>query len=277
HAQAPVVSIEGGEALSEDETLVLQQMFRKYDSIQIEHTFQQGFSGSTVLLIRPLHADGRPDAPVGGKIAGRQAILWEKKRYDSFVKDSLPPTTARIESDPSLPEKSHLGGLKYTFVRLPGGDLPVNLREYAANHDSEDVARFLSQSLFNGFKEQWWGQAQPYRFSLWQEYEFLLPPALILQAVAADAPPETTQGLHPLEEWSRIGGLRPGELVELENFTAQKIKRVAGILQVGAGGAPEAINRSSQVEVRGLDLLHKSFFRGELIRKLIGRVSATRD
>src|SRR5260370_14278657 len=194
-AHAPLVEIEGDETLGEDERLVLRQMFRKYDSIKIEHIFQQGFSGSTVMLVRPVNADGRSDALVVVKIAERQVILWEKKRYDSFVKDTLPPTTARIESDPALPEHSALGGLKYTFVRQSGDQMPVNLREYAANHDSGDVARFIRDSLYNGFKDAWWGQRQPYRFAAWQEYEFLLPPALLLQAEPPDAPPGTPRRL----------------------------------------------------------------------------------
>jgi hypothetical protein len=277
-AQAPVLEITDGDWLNSDERAVLQQMFQKYVSIHIEHVFQEGFSGSTVMLVRPKHADGRSDALVVVKIADRQAILWEKKRYDSFVRDTLPPTTARIESDPALPDKSALGGLKYTFVRLRGEDSPVNLYEYASTHSMEDVARFLHDALFNGFRQAWWGQAQTYRFSVWQEYDFLLPPALVVQALPMDGTlAATMRSLHPLDEWSRHGGLHPGELVELENFTAQKVKRAEGVVQLTAGAAPEAINRASRIDVQGLDLSVKTYFRGELVRKITGRVVQTRN
>ncbi|MEP7287732.1 MAG: Clp protease N-terminal domain-containing protein [Chloroflexota bacterium] len=275
--QTPVPPINGGESLSDDERLVLQQMFQRYDEIKIEHIFHGGYSGTTVVLVRPVHADGRSDAPVVVKMADRQSILWEKKRYDSYVKDTLPPTTARMESEPTLPEKSPLGGIKYTFVRLRGEDLPVNLREYAENHDSESVALFLREALYNGFREAWWGQAQPYRFAAWQEYEFLLPPALIVQIDPGDTQSVVGRVLRPLEDWSRTSALHPGDMVELENFTVQKAKRTSGTLQVAAGAAPESINRSSQIEIRGMDLREKSYFRGELIRKISGRVLYTRD
>src|SRR5258708_6380039 len=76
-AQTPLVPIEGGETLSDDEHLVLQQMFQKYDRVVIEHIFQEGFSSSSVMLVRPFQADGRSDALVVVKIAERQSILWE--------------------------------------------------------------------------------------------------------------------------------------------------------------------------------------------------------
>ncbi len=276
-AQVPPVQIAGGDDLSPDEVAVLQHMFQKYESIRVERVFQEGFSGARVILVRPLHADGRSDALVVVKIAERQTILWEKKRYDSFVKDTLPPATARIESDPALPDHSLLGGLKYTFVRLRGSDSPVNLHEYAATHDAEEVANFLREALFNGFLGAWWGQAQPYRFTAWQEYDLLMPPALVIQVLPSDDLPGTTRLLRPLDEWSRNGTLRPGEVVVLENFTAQKMKRAAGVLQLVAGSAPEAVNRASRVDVLGLDFDQKAYFRGELVRKIAGRVVQTRD
>ncbi len=273
-AQAPRLQIDGGEKLKADERLVLQQLFQKYANVEVEHIFQEGFSGSTVMLVRPIHADGRSDALAVVKIADRQAILWEKKRYDSFVKDTLPPTTARIEAEPALPDRSALGGLKYTFVRLRGG-APTNLHDYAAAHDADEMAHLLRDSLYNSFREAWWGQAKPYQFVAWQEYEFLLPPALVLEALSGDTVPKRT--LRPLDEWSRNGGLHPGEIVELDNFTVQKVKRSSDVVQLTAGAAPEAINRASQVDVRGLDLKQKIPFRGELIRKLIGQIVQTRD
>src|SRR5262249_52862927 len=196
----------------------------------------------------------------------RQAILWEKKRYDSFVKDTLPPTTARIEAEPALPDNATLGGLKYTFVRLRGEESPINLKEYVETHDAEEVSHFLRDALYNGFREAWWGQARPYRFSVWQEYEFLLPPALIMDALPADSVQPSSRVLQPLAEWSRDGTVRSGEIVVLENFTSYKAKRDKGVLQLVAGDGPEAVNRASRVEVNGVDFSQKMYFRGEPVR-----------
>jgi hypothetical protein len=46
---------------------------------------------------------------------------------------------------------------------------------------------------------------------------------------------------------------------------------------LAAGAQPEAFNRSSKVEVRGLTLDGDDFFRGELVNALAGRVISTRD
>jgi hypothetical protein len=276
---APQVEILGGEKLSAQEALVLQQMFKKYERVQIEHLFQEGFSGSTVMLVRPINADGRSDALVVVKIADRQSILWEKKRYDSFVKDTLPPTTARIEAEPTLPDTAELGGLKYTFVRLRGEDSPTNLYEYATTSDPAEVARFIHEAVYNGFREAWWGQAQPYRFTAWHEYDFLLPPTLIVEAVPSDGTmgATPTRPVRPLDEWNRTGDVHPGEMLELENFTVQKVKRSAGLIQVAAGAAPEAVNRASRIDVQGIDFSAKAYFRGELVKKIAARVIQTRD
>jgi len=287
----PPVPLKRGEKLSDnewailqqmfqqgdDERQVLQQMFQKYAAIEIEHLFQGGFSGSVVMLVRPVQPDGRFDAEVVVKIDERQSILWEKKRYDSYVKDTLPMMAARIESDPVLPDRSPLGGLKYTFVRLPGDDAPINLRDYAEIHTAEDLARFLREALYEGFRATWWGQAQPYRFPVWREYDFMLPPALVIQALPDDTQPMLTHHLQPLEGWSRNSMLHPGDVVELNEFTVQKAKRADGILQLTAGAAPEAINRADRVEVQGLDFRVKTFYRGEVVKKITGRIVQTRD
>lgn len=286
NAQTPPIRIENDAKLSEDERAVLQLMFNKYESISIEKVFAEGFSGSTVMLIQPIHGDRRADALVVVKIAERHAILWEKKRYDSFVKDTLPPTTARIESDPTVPGRSPLAGLKYTFVRLRGEDSPVNLYEYASTHDAEAIAHFLREALYNGFRQAWWEQAVPYHFTAWQEYDHLLPPVLIVQAERSPAAVDdsdaenadpSARALRPLEDWTRGATVHPGERVTLENFTVQKVKRSAGVVQMAAGSLPEGINRASRVDVGGLDLAKLGYYRGELIKKIVGQVAQTRD
>jgi hypothetical protein len=69
----------------------------------------------------------------------------------------------------------------------------------------------------------------------------------------------------------------PGEVVELNSFVVQKLDYERDILHLAAGSQPEAINRASKVEVRGLGLGQRSHFRGELVESLVGRVVSTRD
>lgn len=270
----PPPEIEGDDKLSDEQRAILSSMFRGYARVRIEQLFAEGFSGysgSTVILVRPLHADRRADALVVVKLYDRQGILWEKKRYDSYVRDRLPPKTARIETDPTLPDGSLLGGLKYTFVRRDGESLPVNLGKYMETHDPETVALFLRDALYGGFRETWWGQAQPYSFPAWQEYELMLPPALIVEA--ADSVAQLT--LRPESDLTHV---HTGEVVALEDFTVLKVKRDKTALQLVRGAGAEAINYAGRIDLHGLDFSQKVYYRGQIIEHpLVGRVLRTRE
>lgn len=275
-AQPPAAKIFGGDTLSGDRQAILRQMFRKYDTVKIEHIFTEGFSGSTVMLVRPVHGDGRADAPVVVKIDDRHSIQWEKKRYDTFVKDTLPPRTARVEGEPVLPDRLSIGGIKYTFLQARSEVVPVNLHDYLATHQPGQIADFLRSGLYQSFRENWWGQRQPYSFATWQEYELVLPPALIVDALAEHTLPPTGMHLRPLGEWSHDNSVHTGDIVELDDFTALKTKRDKGVVQIISGAESAAINWTGRVDVYGLDLTQKVYFRGEPIRKVIGRVRQTR-
>lgn len=279
----PPATIEGGHKLSAEQQAVLQLMFRNYTHLRIEKTFAEGFSGysgSTVLLVRPLHADKRADALVVVKLYERHAILWEKRRYDSFVRDRLPPKTARIEGDPTLPDHLSIGGLKYTFIRYGDQALPINLGNFAASTTPEEVAQFLRDKLYTAFKETWWGQRQPYLLTVWQEYDLLLPPALVLRAAPPESFTETGRVLRPTGEWARSETVRNGEVVALEDFTVIKVKPSpdgTGSIQLAAGAGSEAANYASRVDVQGLDFSAKSYYRGEILHRVTGQVVRTRE
>lgn len=275
-AQPPPLTVEGGEGLSADEHLILQTMFRKYTRIRVEHRFG-GFSGATVIMVRPMHADLRADWPMVVKFDDRQAIRWEKRRYDTFVRDRLPPLTARIDAEPVFSDRSTLGGLKYSFVRSEAHILPRNLAEYAQVNNMAALCQFLREKIYEGFRETWWGQTRPFQFPAWHELELLLPPALTIEILPNTALPDTGRTLHPLGDWCHTRLLLPNEIVAIEGMTALKIKREAGILSICSGDQADAIAYTGRVDVRGLDLTQNVFLRGERVPKLIGRVLQTRD
>ncbi len=73
-----------------------------------------------------------------------------------------------------------------------------------------------------------------------------------------------------------------GETVILEDFVAQKIKPDVQnpgtwILSVSAGAQSGASDRSSRVDVRGIDPTMTPFFRGQKIHQIVGRVIRTRN
>jgi hypothetical protein len=112
----------------------------------------------------------------------------------------------------------------------------------------------------------------------WQEYELLLPPALIVEALPPDPTSTTIRVLQPSGDWHYTERHPvPGELVALEGFTVLKVKRETGVLQLVAGANPEAINYAARIDVHRLELSQPAHYRGELLPRLVGRVIRTRD
>jgi len=275
------VAIENGERLTDEQRLVLGHMFRRYEKIVIETYFTEGYSGysgATVLLIRPFHADDRTDAPVIVKLHDYHALRMERERYDLFVRSRLTPKTARIESDLTIPEHSSYGGLKYTFVGGTPDERPRNLAQYAEQVDGEALARFLRHELFEVFGRQWWKQSSTYTPEAWKEYELLLPPALVLEALSLEDMPSEGIILHPTGEWSRGEERHPGEIVALEDFVVIRLKRGRDggetIIRMARSIQPEAENYACRVDLRGGD---STLRRGNHVGRVVGRISETRD
>ncbi|RPJ00794.1 MAG: hypothetical protein EHM39_04335 [Chloroflexi bacterium] len=250
-------------------------MFREYTEVEIVRELEGGHSGARVLLVRPIRVGGHRDAPVVAKLDERQSILYERRRYDLHVKGTLPATTARLLDAPAAPDKSWCAGLKYTFVGRLDDTEPVSLRELALR-DPQKLGGLI-HTLFDEFGPSWWLQRHPYRFGVWREYEHVLPPSLVVEALPDGELGATGHELAPLGAWSRDNEVLPGEIVALNGFAVQKLDVAKDILYLAAGAQPEAINRASKVEVRGLGLNQQTLFRGETIDRVVGRVVSTRD
>lgn len=281
-AQRPEVEIVSliklNSELEEDERLVLQEMFRAYEKVEIVREFTRGVTNARVFLVHPVKSEWRADAPVVVKIDDRQAILQERRRFDVHVKNTLPASAARLLDAPVVPDKSRMGGLKYTFVGRIGDTAPVSLREVAQQLELTELSRFINE-LFVALGQSWWQHPHPpYRFFVWREYEHVLPAALVLEAL-----PYTTKlgpnghELKPLGVWSRNNQILPGELVALNGFVVQKYDTEHDTVQLAAGAQPEAINRASKVKVRGLGIDKNTYFRGQVVERIVGRVVSTRD
>jgi len=261
--------------LSADEEEVLRQMFPGHKRVVIERQLHGGYSSARVLVVTPYQADGRAMAAVVVKLADRQAILYEKMRFDTFVRDTLPPTTSRVVGNPVLPEKSLLGGLKYTFIRERGAPGPVDLADYGREHGPEALADLLRQSLFRVFGETWWSQRHPYQFGVWQEYELLLPPSLVVEVAPDLGTPR--RRLTPLGQWSRRGRFAHGEVVALDGFTVEDFYPERQGIQLTAGAGADAQNRAGKVEVRGIPDAMRTYYRGMMVNQIVGRVLYMRD
>ena len=164
--------------LSEEETVLLKGLFNRYSRLALESEFLSGYSGARTFLALPVKADGHADARTIVKIGWREDIQREAENYESFVKDSLPPMTARIQRAPVTTAGSRRAAVQYTFIAEPGRP-PISLRQ--ALLETPDPGLLLR--LFETFGPGWWMQrhAEPFRLS--QEYDRLLPPHYVLRPV----------------------------------------------------------------------------------------------
>ena len=272
----PEVPVQGDVALSEEDLRVLKIMFRDAARVDVLRELRGGYSGARVLLVRSLRVDGRQDAPVVVKLDHRYDVLYERRRYDLHVKDTLPLATARLLDSPIVPDNSTVGGLKYTFVGRIHDTGPLSLREFASERDPQELSTLL-RSLFDLFGPSWWLQRNPYHFGVWREYEHVLPPALVVDALPDKDAVVAGHALSPLGAWSRTNHVMAGEVVALNGFVVQKIDETRDVLYLAAGALPEAVNRTGKVEVRGLGVGNGNFFRGEVVDQIVGRVVSTRD
>jgi hypothetical protein len=201
-----------GMTFSPAEDMLLRTMFRQYSRIVAQHEFRSGYSGARALLVLPIHADGRADAHTIAKLGERDAIQREFDNYEQFVKNRLPPITARIQEPPAIAPNTPLAALRYTFIGEPG-HTPTSLREaLLSNPDPALLSR-----LFETFGPNWWLQRRPYTFRLAQEYDRALPAHLVIEPVSqphgANKPRAISGRVAPAEVDPAIG-----ELVRLRDF-----------------------------------------------------------
>jgi Ternary complex associated domain 9/Clp amino terminal domain, pathogenicity island component len=260
--------------LSEQHLFVLRRMFYGYSQLRIERQLVGGYSGALLLAVTPVHADGIEDSSVVVKLAESADILDEARRYEAHIKATLPPLTARLEDKPTAPENSSIAGLKYTFVA--GFDrTPKDLRSAHTLMSSLDLATWLKRELYGAFGRTWWMQRRPFRFAVWAEYDWLLPPMLTLELVAeADAAPQ-----HQIKEpvrRAKFAEIDYGDIVAIENFAIQRIYPERNAIQLALGSGSEAARRAYKIEVRGIDFKQNAFYRGEVIERIVGRVWSSR-
>ncbi len=210
------IELPSGLQLNADERTLLQSLFQRYHRLVVEQEFLSGYSGARTFLSLPIRADGRSDAYTIAKIGQRQAILKEFQNYETFVKDTLPPITARIQRPPvsaATTKESNLSVLQYTFIGEPGQP-PTSLRVMLLkNKDPQILFRLLDT-----FGPNWWLQRKPYAFRAAIEYDRVLPTHLVIQ-------PAEGKGFE-LDGRSDPGQiqLNIGDLVLLRNFPQMELR-----------------------------------------------------
>jgi hypothetical protein len=259
--------------LSAEHYRLLRKMFYGCSQILIERQLLGGYSGALILVVTPVGADELRDAPCVVKIDRSDIIMDEAQRYDSQVRASLPAFTARLEDTPTT-VSPELAALRYTLVSADAGE-PQDLRMAAAALGPSRVAALIRDELYPNFGKTWWMQRKPYRFTVWTEYDWLLPPLLTLEATKTAAPDAVV--LRDPVRRDRFSGLDYGVPVIVENFSVHRVDRDRHTLSLSIGRGGESARRAYRVEFRDLDMDQEAHFRGEVIDRITGKLWKTRD
>ncbi len=260
--------------LDSQQTRVITSMFQKYHAVRIERQLSGGHTSAVLYVVVPMDYDDHQDAPVVVKIDYKEDILEEWRRYEQHVRSAMPVFTAHIE-DRVMPEGSDLAGLKYSLVadaQQQARDLRQILREWPP----DQLGEWLYQRLFKSFERLWWSQAHPLRFPAWREYDALLPPLLTIEIVNDAQIPLDAPVIRGAVRRTTLNAIRLDDVVVIENYTVRKLRPKLKTMQVALGSAsvPEMPYR---IEVRGVDPQAHSFYHGEVIESLAGRVYSTRN
>ncbi|MBC8100510.1 MAG: hypothetical protein H7Y11_13790 [Armatimonadetes bacterium] len=77
--------------------VVIKRMFHGYARVRIERQLAGGYTKARLYVITPIQMDNLQHTPVVVKIGRTADIQDEAQRYESHVKNTLPPFTARLE------------------------------------------------------------------------------------------------------------------------------------------------------------------------------------
>ena len=164
--------------VSKEDERLLRTLFDQYERVALEVEFHSGYSGARTYLALPIHGDGRNDAYTIAKLGERNLIEGEYRNYKTYVENTLPPVTARIQSRPiTVPGASRLpwqrvnglqnAALRYTFIGEPG-QRPLSLRQKLQESPDPELLEKLFKmegkqlSLHGRIK----GDAPPWRIRL---------------------------------------------------------------------------------------------------------------
>jgi len=250
--------------LSQAEHRLLSALFNRYSRLILEKEFLSGYSGARTFLALPIRPDGRIDAYTIAKFGDAETIGREFTNYEAFVKDTLPPVTARIQHTPIVvdtgkrtngdPKTGNLAALQYTFIGEQGS-LPTSLRQVLIS----DPRVELLDKLFQTFGPNWWMQRKPYTFRMALEYDRLLPTHLVLEPAAGTG--QTIDTATPPDHLQ----VSVGEIIHLHGFKIVERKPNRGTISLEGQPAPGQV----PLRVRWQSL--------ETPRQFIGRVTATRQ
>ena len=208
---------------------LLRALFFRYHRVVIEAELRSRNSVARTLLARPIRLDGAADPYTIAKIGESSALRLEFENYETYVKETVPQVTARIDSPPVVTKPRLLrrrsatasvqpasAALRYTLVGEPA-ESPMSLRKaLLANPDP-----VLLEKLLSTLSANWWLRRRPYTFPLGLEYDRLLPTHFVLEPL-----PPGLSSPRPLNARAAPAGveLQLGDVVQLRQLRSVELR-----------------------------------------------------
>ncbi|MEW5956349.1 MAG: protein kinase [Chloroflexota bacterium] len=264
-------------SLSPTEEALLKTAFAGHDRVYLEREFSSGYSGARVLLATPVRSGGRRLAQVVLKLDAPAAIEQEWQAYQKYVKDTLPPVTARILEEPLRAPAGQLALLRYTFAGGLGHSPPESLRTYYAQHEGPEVAALLEKSVFRAFGSKWWLQRKSTDLILRREYDRLLPVQLVVAYRDFNEIMATARNLVAGQVTTHTcSELESGQLVQIQAFRVEEIRPKQNEVTLQAWPPSGSHTNPIRVRVTGLPPSRSEYLVGQVVSSLAGVVTATR-
>jgi hypothetical protein len=262
-----------GNPLSSEQLLILRRMFEDCAEIRIERRLPENSERASLLMVTPICDENQESATTIVKMDQVNAILDESQRYAAYVQLKLPTTTARIANKPIAPEMANLAGIQYTLPT--GGSIPQDFSTAVTNWNDEQLEKWLHRELFPVFGHHWWQKNKPHRFQVWREYDWMLPPIMTLDLVKEKNQPPVSYVIKMPVDGKKIHKPGRGDVIAIENFVVEKVYPERNMILLASGQGTDAAE-SYKVQLYGIDLSANTFYRGEVIESIVGRVRETR-
>jgi hypothetical protein len=169
----------------------------------------------------------------------------------------------------AIPSQQRLAALRYLLSSKQA--IPLDMLSYLEQTGVGALGKKI-EHLYQTLGVHWWQTKERFRFPLWREYEFLLPPALEVEF----SPEEPDLALRPLGSWAYLDDLDPDSTIELQDFTVESLYSVNNAVMLKAGKGDEAAYLGSRVMFKGLPDL-KQYSQEKSIRSLRGKIRKTRE
>lgn len=262
-----------GSALTEEELFVLRQTFHAYSGIRVERGLTNGYTPTRTLVVTPLDEDNKAEAPTITRIGPSDVVLDEIQRYKAIVQGMAPAFAARLEEPPTTPGATDLVGIRYSLPKEAGATV-YDLRSVVHDWGGDKLDTWFRDKFHKTLKTTWWTPAEPYRFEIWREYDWLLPPVLTLSYSDSMDSASAVALRHPIDR-EALHRIKAGQTVVIENFVVEQIDQEAGkiVLAVASATKPGGLYA---IEVRGIDFSREVFYRSEVVETIGGRVLKTR-